>query len=215
MTLLNDLMNRCPGLIVCKLDIQSAVELLTKTYQDGGKLLLCGNGGSSSDCEHIVGELMKNFMVNRKITESARKKFLASASRNGEYIANHLQGALPAISLGSHTSLVSAFSNDTAADLAFAQQVYGYGKPEDCFLGISTSGNSANIVYAAETAKALGLKTIALTGAAGGMLGEVCDVAIKAPSNVTPHVQEHHVSIYHTVCMILEETFFPAKSGGI
>ena len=208
MTLLNDLINRCPALAVCEPDIQNAIRLLIKTFRDGGKLLMCGNGGSASDCEHIVGELMKDFMVSRKIPENTRKKILASAPGNGEYIAEHLQGALPAISLTSHMSFISAFSNDKAADLAFAQQVYGYGKPEDCFMGLSTSGNSKNIVYAAETAKALEIKTIALTGATGGVLGGVCDVVIKSPSHITPIIQEHHVSIYHTVCMILEETFF-------
>ena len=187
-------------------DLEKAFSLIKDTYKNGGKLLVCGNGGSAADSEHIVGELMKGFMLNRKIPAEARQKF--KATENGDYISNNLQGALPAISLVSQSAIISAFANDVAADMAFAQQVYGYGKPGDSFLGLSTSGNAKNVIYAAETAKALGLHTIALTGQTGGHLQNICDVTIKAPSQSTPIIQEYHLPIYHKLCMMLEAEFF-------
>ena len=204
---LNDMLEKYPALTVCEEDIQKAFALIKETYKTGGKLLLCGNGGSSADSEHIVGELMKSFMKTRKIPDEIRAKIKKSA-KHWEYISQNLQGALPAISLVSQSSIISAFSNDVAADIVFAQQVYGYAKPNDCFIGISTSGNAKNILYAAETAKAMDMKTIALTGISGGELKGVCDVTIKAPSSVTPEIQEYHLPIYHTLCMMIEQEFF-------
>ena len=204
---LTDMLKKYPALASCKADIQKAFALIKETYKAGGKLLICGNGGSAADSEHIVGELMKGFMKSRKIPNEVQDKIKKQAL-NWEYISQNLQGALPAISLVSQSSIISAFSNDVAADMVFAQQVYGYAKPGDCLIGISTSGNAKNILYAAETAKAMDMKTIALTGESGGKLKGVCDVAIKAPSSSTPEIQEYHLPIYHTLCMMIEREFF-------
>ena len=191
--------------------LDKAFLLLKATYKGGGKLLVCGNGGSAADSEHIVGELMKGFMLSRKIPQGMRGKITSVAKANGNYISNNLQGALPAISLVSQSALISAYSNDMAPDMVFAQQVYGYGRQGDTFLGLSTSGNSKNVVYAAETAKALGMNTIAFTGKSGGLLKDICDCTIAAPSEITPVIQEYHLPIYHKLCMMLEEEFFGEK----
>ena len=208
MEVLTNLLHKYPALDVCKADIGKAFLLIKDTYQRGGKLLVCGNGGSAADSEHIVGELMKGFMLDRKISESARAKIKEVSKVNGDYIGENLQGALPAISLVSHTALISAFSNDMAPDMIFAQQVFGYGKPEDSFLGLSTSGNSKNVIYAAETAKAIGMHTIAFTGKSGGSLKDICDCTVLVPSESTPVIQEYHLPVYHALCMMLECEFF-------
>ena len=191
-----------------KAEINKAFDLLCGIYKNGGKLLVCGNGGSAADSEHVVGELMKGFMLPRKISAGCRAKFIKSSPANGEYISDNLQRALPAISLVSQSSLISAFSNDIAPDIVFAQQVYGYGKPGDCFMGFSTSGNSKNVIYAAETAKAMDMITIALTGKSGGLLKGICDCTIRVPSDSTPEIQEYHLPIYHDLCKRLEMEFF-------
>jgi len=204
------MLNEYPALNTCRPSIEMAFTTLKNMFENGGKVLVCGNGGSAADSEHIVGELMKGFMLKRKIPDTVRTKIKTTSGNNeaGEYICNNLQGALPAISLTSQSALVSAFSNDIAADMAFAQQVYGYGKPGDCFIGLSTSGNSKNVVYAAQVAKAIGLNTIAFTGQSDSKLKEICHITIQAPSIVTPKIQEYHLPIYHTICMMLEEEFF-------
>ena len=161
MSQLYDMLRKYLSLVECETSILSAFTLIKETYQNGGKLLICGNGRSSADSEHIVGELMKEFILKRKIPESDSAKIKAASNANGEYICANLQGALPAISLVSQSSIISAYSNDVASDMVFAQQVYGYAKQGDCFIGISTSGSSKNVVYAAETAKAMSMKTIA------------------------------------------------------
>ena len=207
MNTLTQMITRFPTLAPLEAPMRAAFDLLKQTYENGGKVLICGNGGSAADSEHIVGELMKGFMQKRKIPESVRDKIIKS-SANGEYICDNLQGALPAISLVSHTALITAYINDVAADMIFAQQVYGYAKPGDCLIGMSTSGNAKNVLYAAEVAKAMDMKTIALTGESGGALKDVCDVSIKAPSSITPEIQEYHLPIYHTLCMMIEEEFF-------
>ena len=201
------MLKRYPALNICENDIQKAYELIKESYQNGGKLLVCGNGGSAADSGHIVGELMKGFMLRRELPEDIRQKIKDSAS-HGDYISQNLQGALPAISLISESPLISAYANDVAADMVFAQQVYGHARVGDCLICISTSGNAKNVLYAAETAKAVGMKTIALTGELGGELKKVCDVSICAPSSVTPEIQEYHLPIYHTLCVMLEEAFF-------
>jgi len=208
MTTVAKLISDHPALTPCETDINSAFLQLKTTYQNGGKVLVCGNGGSAADSEHIVGELMKGFMQQRKIPEATRAKIKAVAEESGEYICNNLQGALPAISLVSQSAIISAFANDVAADMVFAQQVYGYGKPGDCLIGLSTSGNAKNVVFALHTAKALGLATIGLTGSSGGALKSICDVTVCAPSDSTPKIQEFHLPIYHTLCMMIEEEFF-------
>ena len=212
MSALSNMLSNYPKLAICKDDIISAYNILKTTFQNGGKVLVCGNGGSASDSEHIVGELMKGFMLTRKLPEDVCNKIKTVSGNNGDYICSNLQGALPAISLVSHSALISAFSNDIAADMVFAQQVYGYGKPGDCFIGLSTSGKAKNVIYAAQVAKAIGLKSIALTGQTGGELKIICDVVIKVPSTNTPQIQEYHLPVYHTLCMMIENKFFDSTT---
>jgi phosphoheptose isomerase len=198
-----------PGLDVCASDIEAAYNVLRDCYQSGGKVLTCGNGGSAADAEHIVGELMKGYLLKRPLPEEVRARLKAASPDDGDYLAAHLQGGLPAISLVSQTSLLSAIANDTAADMVYAQQVYAYGREGDALIGISTSGNSANVVRAMQVAYALGLRTIGLTGRTGGKVKPLCDVCIRVPANDTTLVQERHLPIFHVLCAMLEEEFFP------
>jgi D-sedoheptulose 7-phosphate isomerase len=206
------LITKYPELGQCRDDIEQAFFRLKETYQNGGKTLICGNGGSSSDGEHIVGELMKGFMSPRLLGAEERGRFTSLYPEDGEYIADRLQGALPAISLSSHTAFLTAYANDVSADMIFAQQVYGYGRRGDTLIGISTSGNSRNVVLAVKTAKAMGLSAIGLTGKSGGMLKSLCDVTICVPWERTPDIQERHLPIYHALCIMLEEEFFPCRT---
>jgi len=202
------LLTKYPALEVCAADIQAAFDIIRETYESGGKLLVCGNGGSAADSEHIVGELMKGFLLKRKINDDTRARITESAGTDAALICDNLQGALPAISLVSHSALSTAFSNDVAPDMVFAQQVYGYAKPNDVFIGISTSGRSKNVLYAAKVANALGTHTIALTGSQGNEIAGVCDVAIRVPSDDTPSIQEYHLPVYHALCAMVEADFF-------
>ena len=206
---LDALVQRVPGLNECAADIQAAFELLAAMYRGGGKLLICGNGGSAADSEHIVGELMKGYLSKRPLPDAVRRSFSAVFPDDGAYLADHLQGALPAISLVSQTSLLTAYANDVAADMFFAQQVYGYGRPGDGLLAISTSGNAANVVRALQVARVVGLRSIGLTGRKGGALKGLCDIAIRVPADETPAIQEYHIAVYHTLCEMLEREFFP------
>lgn len=208
---LNLLIERYPKLTACKEDIREAYELLEAAYTRGRKLLVCGNGGSASDSEHIVGELMKEFKLKRKVYSDHAAALKAIDSELGQVLADNLQGALPAICLTGHSSLTTAFMNDANADLVFAQQVNGYGKPGDIFLGISTSGNSMNVLYAAVNAKAKGLKIIGLTGAKENKLMKYADVCIRVPEIETYKIQELHLPVYHCLCLMLEEKFFGDK----
>ena len=202
------LIERYPRLESCKDDITQAYEILKDSYSIGRKLLVCGNGGSASDSEHIVGELMKEFKLKRKVFAYQAEELKRVDSEMGEVLAQNLQGTLPAISLTGHSSLTTAFMNDSVPVLVFAQQVNGYGKPGDTFLGISTSGNSQNVLYAAVTAKAKGLKVIGLTGAKENKLEKFCDVCIHVPETETYKIQELHLPVYHCLCMMLEDHFF-------
>ena len=193
-----DLFERYPQLNICKNDIENALSLMIDTYKKGGKILVCGNGGSSADADHIVGELMKGFLKSRKVTDE----------RIPQELREKLQGALPAISLSAHTSLMTATINDNDADMVFAQQVYGYAKDNDLLIAISTSGNSKNVVNAVKVAKSLGIKTIALTGETGGELKQLADVTICAPSTETYKIQEYHLPIYHYLCASVENEIF-------
>lgn len=199
---LNDLMQRHPDLLSCKKEIITAIELISISFKNGGKLLLCGNGGSAADCDHIVGELMKGFKKKRTLSKEFSDKI------NDIELTNQLQYGLPAISLVSQTALTTAFSNDQMPEAVFAQQVLGYGKKDDILLCISTSGNSKNCVYAAKVAKALDLKVISLTGNKRCDLQELSDCIIQVPNDITFRIQEYHLPIYHTICMVLEEEFF-------
>ena len=207
----NHLIDRYPKLKVCREDIVQAYSLLETAYQSGRKMLVCGNGGSASDSEHIVGELMKEFKLKRKVYSDQATALKAIDPELGQVLADNLQGALPAICLTGHSSLTTAFMNDANADLVFAQQVNGYGKPGDVFLGISTSGNSKNVLYAAVNAKAKGLKVIGLTGAKESKLMKYADVCIRVPETETYKIQEYHLPVYHCLCLMLEEKFFGEK----
>jgi D-sedoheptulose 7-phosphate isomerase len=205
------LIERYPKLAVCKEDIRKAYELLEAAYQRGRKLLVCGNGGSASDAEHIVGELMKEFKLKRKVYGNHAATLKEIDPELGQVLADNLQGALPAISLTGHSSLQTAFMNDVVPELVFAQQVNGYGKEGDVFLGISTSGNSKNVLYAAVNAKAKGLKVIGLTGSKENKLMKYADVCIRVPETETYKIQELHLPVYHCLCLMLEEKFFGEK----
>ena len=205
---LNHLVDRYPKLIVCKEDIMRAYELLETAYKNGRKLLVCGNGGSASDSEHIVGELMKEFKLKRKIYGNQATALKEIDYELGQVLADNLQGALPAISLTGHSALQTAYMNDAVPELVFAQQVNGYGKPGDVFLGISTSGNSKNVLYAAVTAKAKGLEVIGLTGAKENKLMKFADVCIRVPETETYKIQELHLPVYHCLCLMLEQKYF-------
>lgn len=207
---LSHLIDRYPKLIVCRDDILKAYNLLESAYSSGRKLLVSGNGGSASDSEHIVGELMKEFRLKRKVYADQAEAMMAIDPEMGATLAENLQGALPAICLTGHSSLTTAFMNDANADLIFAQQVNGYGKPNDVYLGISTSGNSKNVTYAAITAKAKGLKVIGLTGARDNKLSRLADCCIKVPETETYKIQELHLPVYHCLCLMLEDYFFGA-----
>jgi D-sedoheptulose 7-phosphate isomerase len=198
-----------PDLERCAPEVQATFEVLRASFRQGGKALVCGNGGSAADSEHIVGELMKGFYSRRPVPKKVRERLAAAFPGDGEFLADHLQGALPAISLVSQTSLITATANDVAADLIFAQQVYGYGVAGDVLLGISTSGNSKNVIYALKVARAAGLGTIGLTGRSGGKMKALCDVTICAPAVITAEIQQQHIVIYHALCAMLEEEFFP------
>ena len=206
--ILNDLINRYPALENCKYDIREACKAVINCYSNHGKLLLCGNGGSCADADHIVGELMKSFERKRPIDKKLEDSLKSVSEERGAFIADRLQIALPAISLNAHSALYSAISNDIDANLVFAQQIAGYGQKNDVLIAISTSGNSQNIVDAAITAKAKGLTVIGLTGQNGGRMKQYCDIAICVPSLSTPEVQEYHQPIYHTICRIAENRFF-------
>jgi D-sedoheptulose 7-phosphate isomerase len=206
---LADLIQRYPDLESTISSIQAAYDLLSATYHTSGKLLICGNGGSAADSDHIVGELMKAFERKRPIGDDLRQRLQNLNPQAGAYLADHLQGALSAISLSSHAALTTAISNDIASDMVFAQQVLGYGVKGDVLIGISTSGNSTNVLNALYVAKALELRTIGLTGKSGGAMAELCDVTICVPYERTAAVQERHLPIYHALSVILEQEFFP------
>lgn len=202
------LVNRYPVLESTRQDIKNAYIVLEECYKSKGKLLVAGNGGSAADAEHIVGELMKGFKLARKLDSSMQKKLIEQDEKLGQVLADNLQGALPAIALDGHPALTTAYMNDCEPLLCFAQQVNGYGNKEDVFVGISTSGNSKNILYAAVTAKAKGMKVVGLTGEKESKLSEIADVCIRVPQTETYMVQELHLPVYHCLCLMLEDRFF-------
>lgn len=204
----DSLVERYPSLETCKQDIISAYQLFEEAYSDGRKLLVAGNGGSASDSEHIVGELMKEFKLKRKIFAAQVDRLMKIDAEMGTVLAEHLQGSLPAISLVGEPSLTTAFMNDSVPVLVFAQQVNGLGRAGDVFLGISTSGNSKNVLYAAVAAKSKGLKVIGLTGQKENELEKYADVCIHVPETETYKIQELHLPVYHCLCLMLEEKFF-------
>ena len=211
---INTLLNHHPALAVSQSDIEAAKDLIIHTYEHGGRLLLCGNGGSCADCDHITGELLKGFMSRRRLSEEERQALSTANPDDPDAVrlANKLQGGLPAISLPSQTALVSAFSNDVDPALVYAQLVWAQGNTGDLLICLSTSGNSKNVVLAAKTARAKGLFTLALTGARDSDLSRICDVTVKAPATDTYRVQEYHLPIYHYLCAAVEDRFFSANT---
>lgn len=209
----DQLIERFPQLVVCQEDIVKAYKILEEAYSSGRKLLVSGNGGSASDSEHIVGELMKEFKLKRRVFREQEEALKEIDSELGQTLADYLQGALPAISLTGHSSLTTAFMNDAMSELVFAQQVNGYGKPGDVYLGVSTSGNSKNVLYAAVNAKAKGLHVIGLTGARENKLMKYTEVCIRVPETETYKIQELHLPVYHCLCMMLEDKFFGHADG--
>lgn len=195
---MNELLSRYPQLDECKDDIKKALDLILDTYRNGGKILVCGNGGSAADSEHIVGELMKGFLKKREVTDV----------RIPEHLRKNLQGALPAISLPSQSAILSAFLNDVEPDMIYAQLVYGYAKENDLVIGISTSGNSKNIVNAVETANCMGVKTLSLTGKNESTLSKISTVTVQVPETETYKIQELHLPVYHYLCAAAENIFF-------
>lgn len=205
---LNELTGRYPQLLPVREQILQAAESLIHCYREGNKVLVCGNGGSCSDSDHIAGELMKGFERMRPVGKRLKDQLMAIDEERGAYLSGKLQQALPAISLTAHHALITAVSNDNGADLIFAQQVVGYGNEGDILIAITTSGNSRNVVDAAITAKAKGLTVIGLTGESGGKLKPLCDILIHVPGKSTAHVQELHLPVYHTLCQMVESHFF-------
>lgn len=192
------LYERYLALEVCREDIEKALGLMIETYKKGGKILICGNGGSASDSEHIVGELLKGFILKRPVTDE----------RIPERLRKGLQGSLPAISLPSQCAILSAFINDVDPEMMYAQLVYGYAKPEDLVIGLSTSGNSKNVVNAIEVANCMGVKTLSMTGQKESKMSQMSDVTIKVPETETYKVQEYHLPVYHYLCAEVEKVFF-------
>ena len=205
---LEELISRYPVLEPIKVSVMEAYEILKECFETGHKLLLAGNGGRAADSEHIVGELMKGFVKRRQVPEDMAGKMERIDEKAGKELALKLQGGLPAIALSGHPALSTAFLNDVEGEMIYAQQVYGYGQEGDVLLGISTSGNAANIHYAAVTAKAKGMKVIGLTGRDGGKMAGYSDAAVIVPEQETFKIQELHLPIYHALCLMLEEHFF-------
>lgn len=199
---ISDLLSRTPELATCEAEIRKASEWLIECFDNGNKLLLCGNGGSCADCEHIAGELVKSFSRPRPLPDSLKKRL-------GDELSKELHGSLPAISLPSMIGFHTAFNNDDNPEFAFAQQVIAFGRPGDLLLAISTSGNSPNVINAAKAANAIDLRVISLTGESGGKLASLSDCPIQAPATETPRVQELHLPIYHALCQVVENTLFP------
>ena len=202
------LIERYPRLDTCKNEIINAYLVMEHCYKTGGKLLIAGNGGSAADAEHMVGELMKGFVLQRKLDSEYQNKLQSVNKELGETLSENLQGAMPAIALDGHFALSTAYMNDCEPALCFAQQVNGFGNENDVFIGISTSGNSLNVMYAAVVARAKGLKVIGLTGSKDSKLSEFADVCVKVPNTETYMVQENHLPIYHCLCLMIEDRFF-------
>lgn len=206
--MLEELIGRYPILEPCRESIRQAYQALEECFLAGGKLLVAGNGGSAADSDHIVGELMKGFVKKRPLPDSLVQALKEADPQRGAELSQKLQGALPAIALTNHVALSSAFANDVDGILSYAQQVNGYGNRGDVFLGISTSGNAENVMYAAVTARAKGMKVIGLTGRDGGKLGAFADISIVVPKQETYQIQELHLPVYHALCLMLEERFY-------
>ena len=208
MDYIKELIERYPALAVCEKDIRAAASAIIDSYKAGGKLIVAGNGGSAADSDHITGELLKSFVKKRKPEQKFLDALSAIDSDTGSYLSDKLQGSLPAIALTNNSALMTASLNDVDGNVLFAQQVMGFGKKGDVFLGISTSGNSKDVIYALAVAKAIGVKTVALTGKTGGKCKELADISIVVPENETFKIQELHLPVYHALCLTIEEYFW-------
>ena len=198
MNQIDELIKRYPALTHCRQDIRDAVDAMVRTYRQEGKILLCGNGGSAADCDHIAGELLKGFLLPRKVTDQQVPKELR----------DKLQGSLPAISLPSVTAALTASLNDLEPSVAYAQLLYGLAKKGDLLIALSTSGNAQNVCHAAKLARSMGVEVLALTGESGGALSKIATVAIRVPETETYKIQELHLPVYHTLCAAVEQAFF-------
>ena len=207
----NSLYERFPSLCECKDEIENMVLMMLDTYKKGGKILLCGNGGSCADCDHIVGELMKSFMYERKPSEEFVSKLRGVFGEDTEKVASSLQTGIPAISLPSQTAVLSAYLNDVEPEYVYAQLTYGYAKENDMLIGLSTSGNSKNVVNAVKVAKALGVKTASITGNNESKLSLLCDVCVRVPETETYKVQELTLPVYHHLCASIEKILFGCR----
>ena len=205
---ISDLFERYPELKISEQSILDAFHLLKSLYSNDGTLLLCGNGGSSADVEHMVGELMKGFLLPRKIPSDIKLNLIEEYGDAGEFLADNLQSGLRAISLNGHPSLATAYGNDVDFEMIFAQQLYVLGRGGDVLIGFSTSGNSQNVLNAFKIAKIMGIKSIAFTGGDGGACASLVDCCINVPETETYKVQELHLPIYHALCAMLEEEFY-------
>ncbi|MCX7018945.1 MAG: SIS domain-containing protein [bacterium] len=203
---LDETIQRFPQLSVCRDDVAGAFALMRDSFRAGGKLLVCGNGGSAADSEHITGELLKGFYSKRPLSSDER-------ARVGAELADVLQGGLPAIPLTGFMSLTSAFGNDVAAEAAFAQLTWALGRKGDVLLGISTSGNARNVLMAFQAARAAGMAVIGLSGKTGARMAAAADVCIRVPETSTPLIQELHLPVYHCLCGMLEEVFFGRRAA--
>jgi D-sedoheptulose 7-phosphate isomerase len=209
MNYLEELIHRYPVLAPCRASIEASFRALEGCFASGGKLLVCGNGGSAADADHIVGELMKAYLRPRRLPEDAAARLRAADSALGPALAELLQGALPAVNLAAGSALLSAFGNDVRPELAYAQAAWGYGRRGDVLLGISTSGNAANVRSALVACRAAGITTIGLTGRSGGKMAGLCDILLSVPADRTFEIQELHLPVYHCLCAMVEERFFP------
>ncbi|HSM48637.1 MAG TPA: SIS domain-containing protein [Draconibacterium sp.] len=206
--ILDELLNRYTYLRFLEESVLKVVEAIVKTFRSGGKVLVCGNGGSCSDADHIVGELMKSFEGHRPLEISLQKKLMELSPEHGKMLADKLQQGLPAVSLTVHSALITAIANDIGGELIFAQQVTGLGNQDDVLIGLSTSGNSQNVINAMIVAKAKGITTIGMTGESGGKMRDWCDILLNVPERRTAYVQELHLPVYHTICMMIETEIF-------
>lgn len=211
----DDLIRRLPSLRPCQQALEQSIDLVAESLRGGGKLLVCGNGGSASDSEHLVADLMKGFVGQRPIPSGDRVRLREMAGPTGDEISAHLQGALAAIALSSSGPLMTAVANDVRYEMVFAQQVYGLGRPGDVLLAISTTGNSMSVVNAVRVARLRDMGVIALTGRDGGDVADLADIAIRVPADRVFEIQEHHLPIYHALALALERSFFgnPVSPG--
>lgn len=205
---IEEFIERYPKMAYLREKLETAIEEIAARVRRGGKILVCGNGGSAADSEHIVGELLKEFYIKRPVPEKDREKLESAFGKEGTYLADRLQGAIPAISLISQSAIMTAYANDAAPELCNAQETYGYCTENDVFIGISTSGNSANIYYAVLVAKMKGGYTIGMTGESGGKMLSVCDLTFNVPEKETFKVQECHLPVYHLLCRAVENEIF-------